>query len=154
LGGFQRLFRLALPARLEDARAMRECDERLETKIYPRLLSCRRQRLYRRVGAGNAGVPAIHFPADGNGLGDAFQGTMQPDADAPDPGEAEKTTVQHGAIAILRDGKTGVAPLPLKARIAWCLAILDAAELCLKRAIKAQDDILQDMGMDFSNLLA
>jgi hypothetical protein len=85
---------------MEDARPIRKGSERFDTKVYPRLLSCGRQRLYRHVGAGDAGVPAIHFPADGNGLGDSSQGTMQPDADAPNLGEAEKTTIQHSAMAM------------------------------------------------------
>jgi hypothetical protein len=59
----------AMPTGMEDARASRERGERLYAKVYPRLLSSLRQRMDGRIGAGEADVPSIRFPADRDGLG-------------------------------------------------------------------------------------
>src|SRR5690349_18582142 len=74
---------------------------------------------------------------------------MQADADAPNLREAEYSTIHNSATTILRIGEAVIAALPLKARIACCLSVFDALEERLEGALHPQDDVLQDLRIDF-----
>ncbi len=71
---FERAFGFAIPARLEDARAIGEGGERFYAKINPSLLPGGRQGLRRNVGTGEADIPAVSLFGDRHCLGRALQG--------------------------------------------------------------------------------
>src|SRR5689334_6658082 len=150
LGGLERAFCIAVPTRVEDACAIRERGECLNAKVYPALLSCEREWLRWNLGAGDARVPSIRFPTDRDRLGDAFQWTMEPNADATNLREANYGSIQDSAIAVLRKGEAIVASPALEAWIARCLTSCDAAEERLEGAVKPQDDILQDVSVNLT----
>src|SRR5262245_40322867 len=104
--------------------------------------------MYRHIGAGEAGVPAVRFPADGDRLGRAFYRAVEVDTDAPNLGETEETAVQGGPVAIPGIGQTVVALTPVETRIAGRLPIPHALKERLKRAVNTQHDILQDLAVD------
>jgi hypothetical protein len=142
----------AVVARVLDILPNRRDEEHLETHIYARLFAGERQWLGGYLRTGNAGVPPIRFPADGDGLGGAveWQRTVQPDGNTPNLGEAEDTTIQHRAamLAHLRIGEAVVAVPALEAGITGRLAHLDAAEERLKGLVQAVQHILQDLRVE------
>src|SRR5215472_3170376 len=86
----------------------------LQTHVDARLFAGQRQWLGGNLGARKTGVPAIRFPADGDRLGDAMQGPMEPDGNTAKLRQAEDTAVQYSAVAILRIGEAGIAATSLK----------------------------------------
>src|SRR5689334_5728841 len=81
LGGFQRVFGRAVPARVKDACPNRQSGKCFYAKINPRLLTRGRQGLYWHIGAGEADIPAIGFSRYGDGLGRALQGATPAHSD-------------------------------------------------------------------------
>src|SRR5262249_25015867 len=133
---------------MEEARPVRERGERLYAKVYAGFLSGWGQGMCRHIGAGDAGVPAIGFPRNCDGLGRPRNRAMKANADPANLGEAEDTPIQYGPTAILRIGETVVAALALQARIAGRFAILDATEERLERLVQAPKHVLQDLRVD------
>jgi hypothetical protein len=90
LGCLQRTFRLAIPARMEDACASGQRCKGLYTEVYASLLSCRWQGVYWHICTGEADIPPIRFPTDGDGLGCALQRARPTHGQSPDLGQARK----------------------------------------------------------------
>jgi hypothetical protein len=77
---------------------------------------------------------------------------MEPNAGATNLGQGEQASIYDRAITVLREGKTVVAPLPLKTGKARCLICCYATEERLEGALKPQDNILQHMGVNLTEL--
>jgi hypothetical protein len=108
----------------------------------------RRQRLYRHLGAGEAGVPAIRLAADRDGLGRPLQGAGPAHTDTPDLGEDQDAVLQLCAIAELLVGEAVVAVFALESRVARLLARPHPAEEGGKRFVQAGEHILQHLAVD------
>src|SRR5262249_19060242 len=140
---FQRPFRLAIPAGMEDACAIRERGERLDPQIYARLASSDGEWLYWHIRAGETDVPTIRRFGDRDRLGRALDWARPANGNPPDLGEDEEAIVQCRAVPKLLVGETVVAIAPLETRVARCHTILDAAEKGLKSSIQPSEHILQ-----------
>src|SRR5262245_31593845 len=114
LGRPKRPLGFAVPTGMEAAHAVSESGEHFQAKIYPGLLSGRWQGLGWHISARNASVPPVRFPADGNGLGGAFQWTMDTDAKMPNLRQAEHATIEDRPSLISGTGETMVATCALK----------------------------------------
>src|SRR5262249_43826543 len=141
-------FCLAVAGWRADAHAVRKRGERLNTEVYPGLLSSGRERLHWHIRAGEGRVPAVGLVRDRDRLGRAFDGSAPMDTDTPDLGQNEKAVVQPRAVAILLVGEGVVAVPALESWEARFLAPLDATDEGLMRLVQPREYVLQDVGVD------
>src|SRR5579885_2044301 len=143
--------RLAIATRVVNHRALRERGEGLQPQVYADFLAGWVERARRHLGTGKTGIPAICFSGDRHRLGRALPGatrTAPAHSNVAQFREDQGAVIQGSTVAELLIGERMVAALPLEARVAGLLAVLDAAEERLKRPVEAGQDILQDLGMD------
>ena len=145
---FQRPFGFAIPTGREDARAIGEGGEGLNAKVDACLLSGGGKACIGHVGAGEADIPAVRFPADRDRLGRAFQGAAPAHGDAPNLGEDQKAVVQGRPVAELLIGEGVLAGARLIAREARLLSRLHAAKERLIGLVEPREHILQDVLVD------
>jgi hypothetical protein len=152
LGGLERALRLAIPARVEDARAIRQGGERVNAEVYPGRLAGGQQRLYWHIGAGEADAPPIRFFRDRDRLERTLQRARPPNGNAPDLGQNEepiiRDEVQCRAVTELLVGEGAPTDTRLIARESGSLSTLDTTEERLVGLVQTGQHILQHMAMD------
>jgi hypothetical protein len=152
LGELQFAFRLAIPARGKDARAVCKSGKRLKPQVYAGLLVGCGQQVNRRIGAGDTGVPAVDLSRDRDGLGSALKRAVQSNAYAPDLGQTEQITIQDHTAAILWVGEAVITAVSSEAWMARRFSSFHTAEESLKRLIQTAQHILQDLRIDLGIL--
>src|SRR5262249_45502266 len=113
---FEGALRLAIPPRMKDAHAIRERGERLDPQVYARLLSRSGEWLRGHIRAGEAGIPAIHFTTDGDGLRRALEGTAPSPRHTSNLGERQEPIIESRAAMLpyLRISEAVIAVEPWK----------------------------------------
>jgi len=91
---------LAIPTRIEDTRAVGHGGERLSPQSYASLLPTCREWLDRRVGAGEAGRPAVRLFGEREGLARALKETAPPHGDTPPLGQRQESRLKPGAALV------------------------------------------------------
>ena len=90
--------------------------------------------------------------AQANGFRCSAQVTVQLDLDTAKLGQDQGRAIQPYTIAVLRVAKAIVAPIALKAWVAWFSGTLwvglDTAKESFESEVNPHTDILQDLGMD------
>src|SRR5262249_11424248 len=122
------LLRLAVVAWVLDRPALCRDKEDLQAHVDGRLLASGTRRLRGHIRTRGASVPAVRFPAGGDGFGGSVERALQADGDTPKLGPAEHAAVQDRTAARRRIGEGVVAATPLEAGRARRLSHLDAAE--------------------------
>src|SRR5262245_17688601 len=156
LGGLECSFGFAIPSRREDACAIRERGEGFETEVNAAFLSslppCRRQGLDGRLRAGATDLPAVCFPAEGDGLAGSLDGARPAHGKTPDRGEDQEALVKPSPMRKLGVGAALGAVTPLQAGVAWPLSRADALKERLEGAVHAQDHLLHDLTVNLGVL--
>ena len=146
---FERAFGLAIPAGREDACAIREGREGFQSEVYACLSSSRGEWMHGNIGAGEAHIPAVRFPADRDRLGRALQRARPAHRDTANLGEDQEAVVERRAVAELLEGErvvTGRAPWK-RGKPAFSPACIATKERLI-RLVEPRQHILQDMRVD------
>ncbi len=127
---------------------LRRHQEHHEAHVNARLPARRGQRLGGHLRTGAAGVPAVGFTREGDGLGGPCEGTTPAHRQPTELGEDQEAILQRGAVADLFVGEGVGARAALETGKARGLPRGHAAEERLVGPVQAGEHVLQDVRMD------
>src|SRR5258708_1799455 len=144
----KRALRCAIVARGRYYVAIRRDEEDLPAHSTARFPSRLRQRLDGHLGTGEADIPAVRLPRNGDGLGRALHRTTPPHGKVSACGEDERTILELGAVGILLRGESLVAVPPMQAGETGWLAVRHAPEDGLRGRVQPRQHVVQDLTVE------